>query len=129
MGLRDEIQAEMAAAFDDPDGLADAVKPVTGQRQGQGGYDPVTGTVTPSLVTYAGRGVFGSYSNQEIDGSAIFSTDEKLLCLQSELFITVDGVPTDALAQPAVGDMIGGKRALNVEQDPAGATWTIQLRA
>lgn len=129
MGMRDEIQAELAAAFDDPEGLADAVKPVAGERQGQGGYDPVTGTVALSLVTYGGRGVFGSYNNQEVDGSVILSTDEKLLCLQSELFITAAGIPTETLAQPAVGDMIDGKRAMDVGQDPAGATWTVRLRA
>lgn len=128
MGMREEIQAELAEAFDDPDGLADAVKPVVGVRKVQGEYDPETGT-TPEVVTnYAGRGIFGSYLSKEIDGSLIQTTDEKLTILQNELFITLLGVPTATVATPEIGDVIGGKRALNVSQDPAGATWTVQLR-
>lgn len=38
--MREEIQAELAEAFDDPDGLADAVKPVMGVRKIAGEYDP-----------------------------------------------------------------------------------------
>ncbi|XSS65404.1 hypothetical protein ACP9OK_10700 [Pseudomonas sp. B11] len=129
MGMREEIQAEMAEAFDDPDGLADAVKPVTGVRKIAGEYDPDLGGAPEVTTTYGGRGVFGNYLAKEIDGSLIQTTDEKLLVLQNELFITVTGEPTAEVATPKIGDIIGGKRALNVAQDPAGATWTIQLRA
>jgi hypothetical protein len=128
MGMRDEIQAEMAEAFDDPDGLADAVKPVAGVRKVAGDYDPDTGTAPEESITYGGRGVFGSYLAKEIDGSLIQTTDEKLLILQNELFITFEGASTAMIAEPQIGDIIVGKRALNVSQDPVGATWTIQLR-
>ena len=128
MGMRDEIQAEMVEAFDDPDGLADAVKPVAGVRKMADEYDPDTGTAPEVTITYGGRGVFGSYLSGEVDGSLIQTTDEKLLILQNELFITVAGVPTAESAAPVIGDIIGGKRALNVSQDPVGATWTVQLR-
>ena len=129
MGMREEIQAEMAEAFDDPDGLADAVRPFTGSRVVAGEYDPVTGFETEgSTLVYAGRGVFGSYSIREIDGSLIETTDEKLLVLQNELFVSVDGLPTAVASVPAIGDIIGGKRALSVSEDPAKATFTIQLR-
>ncbi|CAN7254955.1 hypothetical protein LJR159_000961 [Pseudomonas brassicacearum] len=128
MGMREEIQAELAEAFDDPDGLADAVKPVVGVRKVQGEYDPETGTIPEVITNYAGRGIFGSYLSKEIDGALIQTTDEKLTILQNELFITLLGVPTSTLAAPEIGDVIGGKRALNVSQDPAGATWTVQLR-
>ncbi|SED30546.1 hypothetical protein SAMN04490185_3220 [Pseudomonas frederiksbergensis] len=128
MGMRDEIQAEMVEAFDDPDGLADAVKPVAGIRKVAGEYDPDTGTAPEVTITYGGRGVFGSYLAKEIDGSLIQTTDEKLLVLQNELFITFLGASTAILAVPEIGDVIGGKRALNVSQDPVGATWTVQLR-
>jgi hypothetical protein len=30
--------------------------------------------------------------------------------------------------EPKIGDIIAAKRVLNVTQDPAGATWTVQLR-
>lgn len=129
MGMREEIQAEMAEAFDDPDGLADAVKPVLGARAVAGEYDPVTGFETEgSTLVYVGRGVFGSYSVREIDGSLIETTDEKLLVLQNELFVSPEGVATALIAAPAIGDIINGKRALNITEDPAKATFTIQLR-
>lgn len=129
MGMRDEIQAELAEAFNDPDGLADAVRPFTGQREGEGQYDPVTGVVAPSLITYGGRGVFGSYESKEIDGSLIQATDEKLLILQNELLITENGEATTIAAVPAIGDIIAGKRVMRVSRDPADATFTVQLRA
>jgi hypothetical protein len=128
MGMREEIQAELAEAFDDPDGLADAVKPVEGSRKSTPVYDPSTGTTTGGTITYTGRGVFGSYLAKEIDGSLIQTTDEKLLILQSELFVSVDGAPKPPPAEPKIGDTVGGKRVLNVSQDPAEATWTVQLR-
>jgi hypothetical protein len=128
MGMRDEIQAEMAEAFDDPDGLADAVKPVLGVRKVAGEYDPDTGTAPEVVATYGGRGVFGSYLSKEIDGSLIQTTDVKLTVLQNELLITLEGTPTTVIAVPEIGDGIGGQRVLNVGQDPAGAIWTIQLR-
>lgn len=129
MGMREEIQTELAEAFDDPDGLADAVRLFTGQREGEGQYDPVTGVVAPSLITYGGRGVFGSYESKEIDGSLVLATDEKLLILQNELFITDNGTATTTAAVPAVGDIIAGKRVMRVSRDPADATFTVQLRA
>lgn len=129
MGMREEIQAEMAEAFSDPDGLADAVRPLTGTRTVEGEYDPVTGTETEgSTLTYIGRGVFGSYLAREVDGSLIQTTDEKLLVLQNELFVAVDGLPTPTIVVPDIGDIISGKRTLNVSEDPAKATFTIQLR-
>ncbi len=129
MGMREEIQAELAEAFDDPDGLADAVKLVAGTRTVKGGYDPeIGGTLPASTMRYTGRGVFGSYLAKEIDGSRIQTEDVKLLVLQNELFVEQAGVATDVPAAPKIGDQVSGYRALNVSQDPAEATWTIQLR-
>ncbi|MCF5058339.1 hypothetical protein GIW54_09860 [Pseudomonas proteolytica] len=129
MGMREEIQADLAEAFDDPDGLADAVKPVVGARMVQGEYDPDLGGETPEItVTYSGRGVLGSYLSKEIDGSLIQTTDKKLLVLQNELFVSDGAVPTALPAAPAIGDIINGLRVMNVSADPADATWTAQLR-
>lgn len=115
MGLRDELTADVAEAFDTD--LADAVQSFTGERVAAGGFDPVTGMGNPSASTYAGRGVFGTYRLDQIDGTLILATDKELLALQAEV--------TDA---PQVNDTINGLRVVRVEQDPAGATWTIQLR-
>lgn len=129
MGMREEIQADLAEAFDDPDGLADAVKPVIGVRTIAGEYDPDLGGETPeTTVTYTGRGVLGSYLSKEIDGSLIQTTDKKLLLLQKELFVSEAGIPTGAPATPAIGDIVNGLRVMNVSADPADATWTAQLR-
>ncbi|MGA5482729.1 hypothetical protein ACPCIT_09345 [Pseudomonas siliginis] len=129
MGMREEIQAEMAEAFDDPDGLADAVRPVTGVRKVAGEYDPELGGETPeTTLTYAGRGVLGSYLSKEIDGSLVQTTDKKLLVLQNELFVSEDGMATAVPAAPAIGDIVNGMRVMNVSADPADATWTAQLR-
>jgi hypothetical protein len=129
MGMRDEIQADLAEAFDDPDGLADTVKPVAGSRTVKGGYDPdIGGTVPASTFHYAGRGVFGSYLAKEIDGTRILTEDVRLLVLQNELFEVQVGAVTDVTAAPKIGDQVSGFRALNVSEDPAQATWTIQLR-
>ncbi|MFK0092885.1 hypothetical protein [Pseudomonas sp. NPDC090592] len=129
MGMREELQAELAEAFDDPDGLADAIKPVAGSRTVKGGYDPVIGgTVPDSIIYYTGRGMYGSYLAKEIDGSRIQTQDAKLLVLQSELLEVREGAVTDFPATPKIGDQISGHRAINVTEDPARATWTIQLR-
>ncbi|MGN8259511.1 hypothetical protein ACLEJW_09275 [Pseudomonas sp. SMSB3] len=129
MSMREEIQADLAEAFDDPEGLADAVRPVAGSRSIKGGYDPaIGGTMPASTVHYTGRGVFGSYLAKEIDGSRIQTEDVKLLVLQNELFEERDGQTSETLAAPKIGDQVSGYRALNVSEDPAQATWTIQLR-
>ena len=129
MGMREEVQAELAEAFDDPDGLADAVRPVAGSRSIKGGYDPaIGGTVPASTLHYSGRGVFGSYLAKEIDGSRIQTEDVKLLVLQNELFEVQAGAVTDVPAAPKIGDQVSGYRTLNVSEDAAKATWTIQLR-
>ncbi|RMP62315.1 hypothetical protein ALQ18_01238 [Pseudomonas marginalis pv. marginalis] len=129
MGMREEIQADLAEAFDDPDGLADAVKPVAGVRKVAGEYDPDLGGETPeTTLTYTGRGVLGSYLSKEIDGTLIQSTDKKLLVLQNELFVSEAGLPTAVPALPAIGDIINGLRVMGVSADPADATWTAQLR-
>ncbi|MCF5715165.1 hypothetical protein I9H06_16385 [Pseudomonas tremae] len=128
MGMREEIQAELAEAFDDPDGLADAVAKVEGTRKLAAVYNPATGETSAGSLSYMGRGVFSSYLAREVDGSLIQALDEKLLTLQNELFVSEGGLATAVKAEPLIGDLIGGKRVLNVGHDPAGATWTIQLR-
>lgn len=129
MGMREELQAELAEAFDDPDGLADAVKPVAGTRTIKDGYDPeIGGTAPASTIHYTGRGVFGNYLAKEIDGSRIQTQDAKLLVLQNELFEGQAGATTDIAATPKIGDQVNGHRVLDVSEDPARATWTLQLR-
>ncbi|WP_248920455.1 hypothetical protein [Pseudomonas entomophila] len=130
MGLRRELQAELAQAFDTD--LADAVAVVDGSRSVPGTYDPEKGGSAPAATLhYAGRGVFGQYKAREIDGTRILATDVRLKALQNELFVKDGDAVTEVPAIPAIpaiGDRISGYRVMSVGQDAAKATWIIQLR-
>ncbi|KAF0255926.1 glutamate 5-kinase [Pseudomonas putida] len=125
MGLRDDIQVDLAVAFDDD--LADAVSAFTGTYMGPGVRDPVSETTTAQPVTYTGRGVLDSYDSRRIDGLNILVGDVLLICLANEV--------TD---KPAVGhqitapDLITGEpatyRIVSPGIDPAKAHYEIQLR-
>lgn len=115
MGLREDLTADLAAAFSGD--LADAVTEFQAEHREPGGYDPVTGTTGETVIPYSGRGVFGTYSHQLVDGTNILATDEELVALQAEV-----------IRAPVIGDTIAGRSVVRVQQDPAGATWRIQLR-
>lgn len=123
MGLRDDIQADLASAYNTD--LADAVTAFTGSRVVTSGtYDPVIGGYPSTTLTYSGRGVMGGYKTLEIDNQNVYATDVKLSgVLQNEL-IDSEG----AAVQPQVDDLIAGMKVVSVGQDPAGAQWQIQLR-
>lgn len=125
MGLRSDIQSDLAAAFDTD--LADAVSTFTGTYMGPGVWDPVNETTTAQPVTYTGRGVLDSYDSRRIDGLNILVGDLLLICLTNEV--------TD---RPAVGhqitatDLVTGEpatyRIVSPGIDPAKAHYEIQLR-
>lgn len=125
MGMRDEIQAELAEAFDDD--LADAVMPFTGSYLGPGIYDPVTEENTAQTVTYAGRGLLANYDSRRIDNVNIKVGDVLLICLANEL-----------TTKPAIGhkitveDLLTGEPAVYTVVspgiDPAKAHIELQLR-
>ena len=120
MGLHDEITADIKDAFDTD--LADAVQPFTGSRtvHGEPSIDDIlTNTVgsNSTIINYSGRGVFGGYSEFEVDNESIMANDVKLTALQSEV-----------TTRPQLDDMINGYQVVAVNQDPASVTFTIQLR-
>lgn len=125
MGLRDDLQRDLAEAFDTD--LADAVQPFTGEYLGPGAYDPVTEQTTAQPVTYTGRGVLDSYDSRRIDNINIKVGDAMLICLANEI--------TDV---PAVGhkitvhDLLTGQQAVyrvvSPGIDPAKAHYEVQLR-
>lgn len=128
MSLRDEITADIAEAFDND--LADAVSEFTGSRfEPSGPPDPINQTQPGETISYSGRGVFGSFGIQVSEALGILRTDIKLTALQAE----VSGQPKidDELQEvdPETDEPIGPKyRVIHVGQDPAGASWTIQIR-
>jgi len=123
MGIRSDIQTDIAAAFDTD--LADTVSLLKGVfTQSSGEYDPVTGTYTTITTTYRGRGVLGGFRTFEIDGVRILATDYKITALQNELLLT----GTDSPVVPRVDDVINGMTVIDVQQDPANAAWSLQCR-
>lgn len=122
MGLRDDIQADLADAFDDD--LSDAVTAFTGVRtvasdtdDGVDDWMLPPNAVTDSTLTYTGRGVFTDYSKYELDSDIIDVTDVKLICLANEI-----------TNEPIADDKINGYSVVMVNRDPANATYEIQLR-
>lgn len=122
MGLRDDLQADLAEAFDDD--LSDAVTAFTGTRTVADDTDSdiddwmnPPDTPTAITLTYTGRGVFTDYSTYELDSDIINVTDVKLIVLQNEI-----------TAEPIADDKINGYSVVRVSKDPALATYEIQLR-
>lgn len=127
MGIRDELQTEIAAAFDDADGLADAVNKFTASYVVVGEVDPVTEESTSQTVNYTGRGVLSSYSLSRIDGVNIFHGDLKLTALTNE--VTDKPAEGHIITTPdLVKKSLQAYKVVTVGTDAAGATYSIQLR-
>ena len=123
MGIREDIQTDIAAEFDGD--LADAVSNfvLTHFDRGEGVYNTSTGLYTGDSVDYSSRGVFGSYLQSEIANSPIEPTDIKLIILQNEIDV-----------EPSLRDSLTKEnsklyRIINVKQDAANATYTLQIRS
>ncbi|KHE07677.1 hypothetical protein [Citrobacter braakii] len=125
MGFRDEIQAEVAAAFDSD--LADAVSDFSGSYVTHQNWDPVTETGGEITTNYTGRGVLACYKLSRIDGINILHGDLKLTALVCEV--------TD---KPVVGHIIETHdpvsrllqryEVITVSVDPSASVYSIQLR-
>jgi hypothetical protein len=122
MGLRDDLQADLAEAFDSD--LSDAVTAFIGTRttandtdSGVDDWMNPPDTPSASTLTYSGRGVFTDYSTYELNSDIINVIDVKLIVLQNEI-----------TAEPIADDKINGYSVVRVSKDPALATFEIQLR-
>ncbi len=120
MGLRDEIQADIAEAFNDD--LADAVHTFTCDRVVSSNWNPKTNTSEDVVERYEGRGVlFGSYNQYEIQTLGVLATDKKATVLQNEV-----------TKEPKIDDewltALGSFRVIHIQQDPASTIWKCQLR-
>lgn len=121
MGMRDELQEELAAAFNDD--LADAVDSFTCTKpiySGEFDFETQTYPVVGS-ESYSGRGVRGNYLRDMVKPIDYQTTDAKAIVLQNEL----TGIPQ-------IGDVWqfrdGGFEVKNIGQDPTLSIWTCQLR-
>jgi len=109
MGIRSDIQTDIAAAFDTD--LSDTVSLLEGVfTQSSGEYDPATGQYPTITTNYRGRGVLGGFRTFEIDGVRILATDYKITALQNELLLTGTSSP----AVPRVDDVINGMTVIDV---------------
>lgn len=122
MGMRDELQEELAAAFNED--LADAVDTFTCEKpiySGEFDFETQTYPVVGS-ESYSGRGVlFGSYLKDLVKPADYQAEDAKAIVLQNE----VTAVPQiDDVWATSRGDF----KVVNIGADPVAATYTIQLR-
>lgn len=122
MGIKDDIQAEVAAAFSAD--LADAVDTFTCEKpiySGEFDFETQTYPVVGS-ESYSGRGVlFGSYLKDLVKPANYQAEDAKAIVLQNEV-----------TQVPQIGDVWatskGDFKVVNIGADPVAATFTIQLR-
>ena len=120
--MRDELQAELAAAFNED--LADAVDTFTCEKpiySGEFDFETQTYPVVGS-ESYSGRGVlFGSYLKDLVKPADYQAEDAKAIVLQNE----VTQVPqiTDVWNTSK-----GRFKVVNIGADPTGSIWTCQLR-
>lgn len=121
MGIKDDIQAEVAAAFSAD--LADAVDTFTCEKliySGEFDFETQTYPVVGD-ESYSGRGVRGNYLRDMVKPIDYQTTDAKAIVLQNEL----TGIPQ-------IGDVWrfadGGFEVKNISQDPTSSIWTCQLR-
>lgn len=122
MGMRDELQEELAAAFNDD--LADAVDSFTCTKliySGEFDFETQTYPVVGS-ESYSGRGVlFGSYLKDLVKPADYQAEDAKAIILQNE----VTGIPQ-------IGDVWatsrGSFKVVNIGADPTNSIWICQLR-
>ena len=120
--MRDELQAELAAAFNED--LADAVDSFTCEKPIYSGvfdFETQTYPVVGS-ESYSGRGVlFGSYLKDLVKPADYQAEDAKAIVLQNEV-----------TAVPQIDDVwVTGKgdfKVVNIGADPTNSIWTCQLR-
>ncbi|WP_395442635.1 glutamate 5-kinase [Acinetobacter sp. P1332] len=120
--MRDELQEELAAAFNDD--LADAVDTFTCEKPIYSGvfdFETQTYPVVGS-ESYSGRGVlFGSYLKDLVKPADYQAEDAKAIVLQNE----VTAVPQiDDVWATSNGDF----KVVNIGADPTDSIWTCQLR-
>jgi hypothetical protein len=125
MGIREEIQAEIADAFNAE--LTDAVVDFDACYVIRSDWDPVTETGNEIIVRYGGRGILAAYALEIIDGVNVLKGDLRLMALKNE----VSAVPKEEHTV-TVPDLVTGQRQthtiISVKVDPAAVRYVIQLR-
>ena len=120
--MRDELQEELAAAFNED--LADAVDSFTCTKPIYSGvfdFETQTYPVVGS-ESYSGRGVlFGSYLKDLVKPADYQTEDAKAIVLQNEV---TKAPQIDDVWATSKGDF----KVINIGADPTNSIWTCQLR-
>jgi len=120
MGLRLDIQTDIASAFDTD--LSDAVRSLTLKHVTTTSFNPATGTDVPTYVNYTSRGVFDALSEIDLMETPLGLVDTKVIILQNEIDAT-----------PALDDQIVDSdgsiyRVIKFGEDPAKCIYELGCR-
>ena len=121
MGLKETILGAVKAGFGALGNLKESVTYKSFAASST--YDPATGTVTRVETSYTLSGLFLEYAKRDIDGEQIKPHDQKFLFQQADLSVTPTLQDRITRATGANWEIVG------VSEDPAHATWEVQVRA
>ena len=121
MGLKATIASAVGSAFTALDDIPESVT----YRRTTVGYNPQTGDDTPTDADITVDVVFTRYQQFEVDRVMILSTDVKAIVQQSDMGVVVPASDTDSVIR-ANGQTFN---VLRFSEDPAAATFSMQLRA
>ena len=123
MGLREELQADLAEAFSSDDELGQAYARFTAIRQAPDGeYVPGSGQSGGTTITYGGQYWRGKWSFTELQTLNIDAQDIKIGMLANA---TEQKPEVDDRLTLADGTVT---RVTQVSKDPVEATYTVMLR-
>lgn len=123
MGLRATIVGAVSSAFK---AVGDIAETCT-YRRTSSTYNPATGANVITNTDYTIlRAIYSKYESFEIDKVVVLGSDVKMIVQKSELGTTVPNLATDKLLRTSDSKTYN---IIRVSQDPAGATYTIQLRS
>lgn len=104
--------------------LGNLVFDLTLHKQAAGTRTALTGGTNPVDTDHSGKGFVSDYRDTQVDGTIVQRGDRKTIILGASL-------PTGVV--PVAGDRVtieGVERTIiNVERDPAGATYVLQSRS
>lgn len=119
MAINTAIKSAVAAAFSAMSSLETAV--VLVRNNSNPTYNATTGAITYSSTSYSFNSLIVKYERNEIDGSNVIATDSKMIFPQSRLAVTPKTTDTFTISGATW-------EIKSIDQDPASATWTIQIR-
>jgi len=104
--------------------MTDAPVDATLYRKTSGTYNPATGKVASgNESSYPVKAIIKEYTQNELKGTSILSTDRKCLLRQKEVVAAGEIATSDRI-------IISGKtmNIIDVGQDAVGALWILQIR-